>query len=111
MKQEETMTDIAARREQITQRRLELIARASFIDHELSTHGSPDWEDNATEHEDDETLEALGHAAAQELPMLDAALKRIETGDYGFCAKCGTEISEARLDLLPATPFCKDCAQ
>ncbi|MCC5957263.1 MAG: TraR/DksA family transcriptional regulator [Natronohydrobacter sp.] len=105
------MTDIAARRDQIKQRQLELMARATFIDQELGTHGSPDWEDNATEHEDDETLEALGHAAQRELQMLDAAMKRIEADEYGFCVKCGTEISEERLDLLPATPFCRNCAQ
>ncbi|MFN7003364.1 MAG: TraR/DksA family transcriptional regulator [Roseinatronobacter sp.] len=105
------MTDIAARRAQIKERQLELMARATFVDQELGAHGSQDWEDNATEHEDDETLEALGHAAQKELQMLEAALKRIEAGEYGFCAKCGTAISEARLDLLPATPFCQTCAQ
>ncbi|MCC5967380.1 MAG: TraR/DksA family transcriptional regulator [Natronohydrobacter sp.] len=105
------MTDIAARRTQIKERQLELMARATFVDQELGAHGSPDWEDNAIEHEDDETLEALGHAAERELLMLDAAMKRIEAGEYGFCVKCGAEISPARLDLLPATPFCQTCAQ
>ncbi len=104
------MTDIAARKAQITERRLELIARMNFVDQELSSHGSPDWEDNAIEHEEDETLQALGHSAQNELPMLEAALKRIEDGEYGFCVKCGAAISEERLDLLPATPFCRDCA-
>ncbi len=105
------MTDLAARKAQITERKLELIARMNYVDQELSSHGSPDWEDNAIEHEEDETLQALGHAAQHELPMLEAALKRIEAAEYGFCAKCGAAISEDRLDLLPATPFCRNCAQ
>ncbi|WP_071795740.1 TraR/DksA family transcriptional regulator [Natronohydrobacter thiooxidans] len=105
------MTDIAARRAQIRERQLELMARATFVDQELGTHGSPDWQDNAIEHEEDETLEALGHAAQKELQMLDAALHRIETGEYGFCVACGAEISAERLDILPATPFCRTCAQ
>lgn len=105
------MTDIAERLAQLKQRQLELTARLTFVDQELSEHGSPDWEDNATEHEDDETLEALGHSAQAELQMIDAAFARIEAGDYGFCVKCGSEIASARLDLLPATPFCRNCAQ
>ena len=39
-----------------------------------------------------------------------AALGRIESGDYGFCAKCGGEIGEDRLDVVPFTPFCRNCA-
>ena len=105
------ITDISDRKAQLTQRRLELVARMSFVDQELSSHGSPDWEDNAIEHEEDESLEALGLSAQAELRMIDAALARVEAGEYGFCAKCGTQISAARLDLLPATPFCKNCAR
>ena len=105
------MTDIAARTAQIKDRKLELMARMSSVDQELGAHGSPDWEDNAIEHEEDETLEALGLAAQKEILMLDAALKRIEAGEYGFCVTCGNDISEQRLDLLPATPFCRNCAQ
>lgn len=105
------MTDIAARSAQITERKLELLARITHVDQELATHGSPDWEDNAIEHEEDETLEALGTAAQKEILMLDAALARIDAGEYGFCVTCGSAISEERLDLLPATPFCRNCAQ
>ncbi|WP_296479181.1 TraR/DksA C4-type zinc finger protein [Roseinatronobacter sp.] len=104
------MTDIAARIAQIKDRQLELIARVTHVDQELAAHGSPDWEDNAIEHEEDETLEALGNAAKKEIMMLDAALKRIDAGEYGFCVACGNDISEERLDLLPATPFCRNCA-
>lgn len=102
---------LADRKAQLTERRLELLARMTFVDQELGSHGSPDWEDNAVEHEEDETLEALGLSAQAELRMIDAALARIAQGEYGFCARCGTEISAARLDLLPETPFCKDCAR
>lgn len=105
------MTDIAARRAQIKERKLELLARITHVDQELAAHGSPDWEDDAIEHEEDETLEALGNAAQKEILMLDAALARIGAGEYGFCMTCGSAISPERLDLLPATPFCRSCAQ
>jgi len=31
-------------------------------------------------------------------------------GEYGYCTVCGEKISEERLDLLPATPFCRNHA-
>ena len=37
--------------------------------------------------------------------MIDAALKRIENGSYGVCARCGDPIGEDRLDVLPQTPM------
>ena len=102
---------LEARKAQLTERRLELTARMNFVDQELSNPGSPDWEENATEHEEGETLSALGQSAQAEIRMIDAAFARLAQDEYGFCTICGAEISAARLDLLPATPFCKRCAQ
>jgi len=39
-----------------------------------------------------------------------AALERIEAGTFGRCENCGQEISRQRLDALPYTPFCVQCA-
>ena len=46
-----------------------------------------------------------------ELRKIDAALARIDAGDYGWCARCGEEIADKRLRLDPAVPVCIDCAQ
>ena len=46
----------------------------------------------------------------QEIARIDAALKRIESGDYGYCLTCGDEIALKRLQADPATPTCVDCA-
>ncbi|HWB14019.1 MAG TPA: TraR/DksA C4-type zinc finger protein [Pirellulales bacterium] len=40
-----------------------------------------------------------------------AALNRIDQGTYGICEECQTEIDEARLEALPYTPYCINCAQ
>ena len=45
-----------------------------------------------------------------ELARIEAALKRIEAGDYGYCVRCGEEIAEGRLLFDPSTPLCIDCA-
>ena len=105
------MRDFADRTTQLENRRAELQARMVTLDAELDSHGDRDWEENATEHEQDEAMEALGLSAQAELRMIDAALSRMAAGDYGTCVRCWAEISDARLDLLPATPFCCDCAR
>lgn len=46
----------------------------------------------------------------QLLLRIDAALERIEEGEYGYCASCDEEINSRRLDVDPANPFCVDCA-
>jgi len=46
-----------------------------------------------------------------ELHRIDAALKRMEEGEYGYCATCGEEIAAKRLASDPTTPVCIDCAK
>ena len=104
------MRDFTDRTAQLEARRAELLARMQQLDTELDSHGDPDWEENATEHEQDEAMEALGHSVQAELRVIDAAMARMAAGEYGACVRCGAEISDDRLDLLPATPFCRDCA-
>lgn len=41
---------------------------------------------------------------------IDGALERIESGVYGLCRACGTAITEARLEALPTTTTCRECA-
>lgn len=104
------MTSIEARKVQLEQRLQDLNSRLQRIGDELEQPVSDDFSEQATEREDEEVLEELGTAGEQEIRMIDAALERIEDGSYGVCANCGEPISEARLDILPQTPFCRNCA-
>lgn len=104
------MKSIAARKDQLETRARELQARLGDIVESLDSHQETDWEELATEREDDEVAEGMGLEAQAELRAIHAALGRIETGDYGLCQICGERIAEARLDLLPYTPFCKEHA-
>jgi len=45
-----------------------------------------------------------------EIQRIDAALKRMDDGDYGYCALCDEPIAEKRLMLDPAIGTCIDCA-
>lgn len=104
------MKSVATRKSELEKRQTYLKARIAGIDAELDTHDAKDWEEMAVERETDEVLEDLGVSAQHELRMIDAALQRISEGEYGHCVKCGSKISEERLDVLPATPFCRNCA-
>lgn len=104
------MTPVSKRKEQLEARLDELNNRLVQLDEELDSHNSPDWEELAVEREEDEVLESMGQSGMVEIRQIQAALQRIVAGEYGFCAKCGTQISEERLDVLPHTPFCRDCA-
>lgn len=44
------------------------------------------------------------------LLRIEAALRRLEAGDYGFCDECGDEIPAKRLEIDPAIERCVDCA-
>ena len=98
------------RKGELDKRLADLKARMVEIDAELDTHQAKDWEEMATEREGDEVLEDQGLSAQSEIRMIEAALGRMEAGEYGDCVQCGDRISEERLDLIPATPFCRNCA-
>ena len=44
------------------------------------------------------------------LERIEAALDRMEQGNYGCCEECGGRIPKARLEVLPDTPYCVKCA-
>jgi RNA polymerase-binding transcription factor DksA len=45
------------------------------------------------------------------LDQVDEALVRIKEGTYGACESCGGHIPKIRLNLLPYTALCVQCAE
>ncbi|RMH44902.1 MAG: TraR/DksA family transcriptional regulator [Alphaproteobacteria bacterium] len=101
---------IEERKAQLLALRQEIEERIEEIEDELDQPVDRDPDEASLEMEDDEVLEALDGIERKELAMIDAALRRIEEGEYGYCVKCGAEIAEERLDAVPFTPFCVKCA-
>lgn len=60
-------------------------------------------------------LEDLAVGALQReqqlLGEVEAALVRLQRGDYGTCERCGADIPERRLHALPWTRLCLRCAE
>lgn len=104
------MKRIGTIRKQLEQRLKELGARVEEIEDDLRTPRSASWEDRATEIEGDEVLDALEGSAVGEIDEIRAALKRIDEGTYGTCARCGDEINQKRLEALPYATLCIQCA-
>lgn len=102
--------DHATAKETLTARRRELVGHLTEVEHLLDETPTKDMEDFSTERQGDEVLEALGQAELNEVRRIDAALARVEAGTYGICLECETEISDARLAIVPDTPLCKTCA-
>ena len=104
------MRDFTAREQQLRDRLVELDGRVHRIEDHLEQAPDPDWEENATESEMDEVLEGLGTAGVDEMQAIRAALSRIKGGTYGICVRCGKDISDERLDVVPHTAHCRTCA-
>jgi len=105
------MTDLETRQADLRARLKMLRDRGERIRDDLEAPVDPDVEERAVEREGDEVLEGLGLSGEIEQRMIRAALARIDAGDYGLCTNCGASIAEARLDAVPWTPYCRDCAR
>jgi RNA polymerase-binding transcription factor DksA len=54
---------------------------------------------------------ALRGELEQRVERLEDALERLDVGDYGACESCGQPIDPQRLDVLPDTTLCIQCAR
>jgi DnaK suppressor protein len=47
----------------------------------------------------------------EKLHLIDLALERLASGEFGKCADCGKPISERRLDVIPWASRCVACQE
>ena len=52
----------------------------------------------------------LDQEGRQELAQIESALRRIAEGTYGACEQCGEVIQDARIEAVPYTKHCIECA-
>jgi len=98
-------------RSRLERRLSQLVARTGKIESDLRKPGDRDWTEQATERENEEVLERLDTAEIAEIGEIRAALARLGSGSYGLCQRCGAEIREQRLAILPFAPTCIACAE
>ncbi|QDV43130.1 RNA polymerase-binding transcription factor [Stieleria neptunia] len=107
---EQPTPDYSAVRAELQAKLDKLVTRVEGIDTDLSEAVNEDWEERATEQEEDEVLAGLGNVTMREINQIKEALHAIEQGSYGICARCGTHIDPARLEILPFATTCIKCA-
>jgi DnaK suppressor protein len=98
----------------LRRRRLEVFEQVAGVEADLQ------WiaEDRESELEERAQEERVARLAAQlddrgreELWEIDAALRRLNEGTYGICARCRKPIPAARLEAAPTTLHCLACAR
>jgi DnaK suppressor protein len=95
-------------------RRNEIVRKLSEFRNEskeVETDIAQDVADKAESSYTKEFLLSLSDAERDLLFQMDAALRRIDRGEFGNCQMCQKEISKKRLNALPWTPFCIDCQE
>lgn len=55
--------------------------------------------------------QAAARLSVAEGQRIQAALRRLESGEYGFCMVCDEEISAGRLRFDPSVLTCISCAR
>lgn len=56
-------------------------------------------------------LSQLDEQDKKKIEAIDRALARLQADIYDLCESCGEVISEKRLEAVPWTTFCRDCAE
>jgi RNA polymerase-binding protein DksA len=100
-----------ARLVEMRARLLDRVSRMSRSIRHTDRPQSSDSQERAIDDEHNEVLDALDDAGRRELNDIDAALKRLEAGTFGYCERCGAPISKARLEALPFVSLCLECAR
>jgi len=98
----------------LLQRRRTILETARRAQEELEAlrgaERDPEFEEGAQSEHEQYTLSLLGEAQRRQVRMIDAALARIASGDYGVCVDCEITIDPKRLQALPFALLCTECA-
>jgi DnaK suppressor protein len=112
-----TNTDLTLHREKLLALRARLQGDTTQMednalnkDHSRTTSMPTDMAELGSGNFDQElTLRVLG-SGEDALKQIEAAIERIEEGSYGRCETCGEHILKARLNAIPYTAQCVQCA-
>lgn len=98
--------------------RIRLLQRRGQLEREVNSHvgavrsdAAPEpGGDAATQYQRHEIDMAEAERDSAELRDINAALARMDSGDYGLCRCCGAPIPHPRLDANPHALYCIACA-
>jgi len=70
-----------------------------------------DWEDQAANVSAAVGLEKVGDRERAELARIEAALVRLDGGEWGRCVGCNHPIAKDRLAAIPEATLCLTCSE
>jgi DnaK suppressor protein len=101
-------------REILQRRRREILSANLGAHRELAAlkaqERDPEYEEGAQSELADYTLSSLMEGQRREIMLIDAALRRMDTGVFGECVDCGFEIPMERLEAMPFAIRCEEDA-
>ncbi len=100
-------------RDKLLSRREGLVGQvqaAEAYSRERDAEATQDPADMAANAYTKELMMSMSTNDRQLLEMIDAALVRIEDGQYGKCIHCSQPIQEKRLEAVPWARYCLRCA-
>jgi DnaK suppressor protein len=94
----------------LEQRLHEDLSSAEHQFHALEQEYAELLSDPGTIQEDRDSVRTVLEAARGSVEQAQHALDRFAAGEYGRCEKCGGVISPERLEAIPESSRCVDCA-
>jgi DnaK suppressor protein len=98
---------LVTRREELTK----TIARTQEEGRTADEDATVDLADKAANSYTKEFLFGMTNTDRTILNMIDAALKRIQSDEYGVCANCQEELQQKRLEAVPWAKHCLACQE
>jgi RNA polymerase-binding transcription factor len=103
---EKIRSNLIAMLEELTHRLARITNNVKHSDMPLEK----DFAEQATQNENNEVMDYLGNSARTEIEMIKQAIAKLDNGQYGICQVCGEPISKERLEALPYSNMCIQCA-
>jgi len=98
----------AVRSALMTERTALLVGGRSELD-VLNSTGIVALEDQAPVVHDQFVALRRHHLDRRKLKLIDAAIARLDRGEFGLCEECGDTISPKRLQVIPWAAYCIAC--
>jgi DnaK suppressor protein len=105
--------EISRFRELLLNERGEIIERINGLQATMALLNEPEKEieEQAQRITASQAIDRLGADGRVKMKLIDLALRKMSLGDYGICESCGDDIALRRLEVLPWSRLCVECAR
>jgi DnaK suppressor protein len=98
-------------RQQLLEKRTEVMSTLGIKFDTLARMGRVNEEDQAQLTHDEFISLRLNSLDYTQLRLVNEALDRLDSGDYGTCLRCEEKIPQKRLSALPWARYCVPCQE